>query len=326
MVDLDYLFIKLNTMGLFGSKPAPVQPQVDVAAQLRQKLADTAAAEDLISQGIKAQIAQLNTAPAAPPPVQGRSWGTWFLLMLLGLAAIFGAAVGIYYAVSGKWLWNAVEPFGQRETFGTRDATKACEADAKNSTCETFDVQYGDVLPRSINADSGLEFGYSWWMAVDDWSVGYGKKKHVFTKGDESKGEQCPAVYLSASENAMELVFDTYKNQDETILIPNLPAKKWFHTAISVHDEDIVDIYINGKLKKSHKLNGIVQQNKSKMFITQNGGYAGKIANLKYYPNRLSEDDVQKLATELPSDTVTTHTTASYDKPPYFATSWWGAS
>ena len=42
------------------------------------------------------------------------------------------------------------------------------------------------TLGRSENEYSGLEFSYSFWMYIDDWSCKYGQWKHVMHKGNTS--------------------------------------------------------------------------------------------------------------------------------------------
>jgi hypothetical protein len=265
-------------MGGSGSKPVPQAP---VTAPDPRELAITQLAQAQSAFGNALQAISAPPKAPEPPPVIPSTpfWKkSWFWMFILFSSTILGFTLAIW-------------ALKKRETF------------------------VDDTLPRSYNAPTGLEFSYSWWMVVDDWTFNAGKRRPVFVKGDASKGEHCPAVYLAANENALEVVMDTYKSQDNTITVNNLPAKKWIHGVITVHDEDIVDVYINGQIKKSHKLGSVVKQNNSKVYITPDGGFQGFVNNLKYHTHRLTDEEIQAMAKEAPPSQVMEP--ANYAAPPY---------
>jgi len=153
----------------------------------------------------------------------------------------------------------------------------------------------GRNLPRSINQDTGLEMTFAWWMVIDDWSYKMGERKNIFIKGDKKKGEEAPGIYLSPVENTMEIVFDTFKKQDETIKIKNLTAKKWMHFTVIVSNENIVTVYVNGQLKVTHRMSSIIKQNDGDLTIADNGGFSGELSQLKYFNYALDSNSIQSL-------------------------------
>ena len=50
-------------------------------------------------------------------------------------------------------------------------------------TAKRRETYSGKNIKRSTDKDGGLEFTYSFWIYVDDWTYKVGKWKHVFHKG-----------------------------------------------------------------------------------------------------------------------------------------------
>jgi hypothetical protein len=113
------------------------------------------------------------------------------------------------------------------------------------------------------------------------------------------------------------VVVNTYGKQ-ESVLISNLPAKKWIHFAIVV-DQDAVDIYINGILRQHHSLSQLPKQNDSPITIGDSSGWEGVLSNLQYTPRSLSAGEVSALTGSVPTDDL--HKTPP--GPGYFDMTWY---
>ena len=171
---------------------------------------------------------------------------------------------------------------------------------------------YATALPRSFNQSQGATFTYTGWILVNDFTVNYGRKRMIFSKGD------CPGLYLDTTSNSLLVVIKTY-GADETILISNIPAKKWMHFAIVV-DQDAVDIYINGILRQHHSLSQLPKQNDAQIMIGDGAaGWEGVLSNLQYTPRSLSAGEVSALTGNVPTDDL--HTPPA--DPGYFDMSWY---
>jgi hypothetical protein len=164
-------------------------------------------------------------------------------------------------------------------------------------------------LPRSENQAEGAVFSYSCWILVNDFTLNYGQRRRIFSKGD------CPGLYLDGTSNSLLVAVNTFGAQ-ETVLIPNIPAKKWVHFAMTV-DQYAVNIYINGRLRLFHTLNQLPKQNDDK--LEMGPSWDGVLANLRYYPRALSMAEVDAMSREeVPSD--------MYQKPSapqYFDMTWY---
>lgn len=179
-------------------------------------------------------------------------------------------------------------------------------------------IQSKHPMPRSRDQKEGLTFSYTCWVKVDDFSYRYGQPKVVFVKGSEDLKAACPALLVDGNTNAFLVKVDTFGVQ-ETISIPNIPAKKWIHVAIAV-DQDSVDVYINGLLHTHHSITQIPKQNNMPVHTSVSGGFDGKIANLEYFNYFMDPDAVRKAMASTPQPDPND---VAGPLPPYFDMTWW---
>ena len=216
------------------------------------------------------------------------------VLMILGIV--------ILVVIVGLITWRVVSPPAK-----TTDAIDIYSGSVSGKEQKT----YATALPRSFNQSQGATFTYTGWILVNDFTFNYGKKRMIFSKGD------CPGLYLDTTSNSLLVMIKTY-GADETILISNIPAKKWLHFAIVV-DQDAVDIYINGILRQHHSLSQLPKQNDTQITIGDTPGWEGVLSNLQYTPRSLSAGEVAALTGAVPTDDL-------YKAPPgpgYFDMSWY---
>jgi hypothetical protein len=165
------------------------------------------------------------------------------------------------------------------------------------------------ALPRSNNQPEGAVFSYTCWILINDFTLNYGKRRRIFSK------DNCPGVYIDGTSNSLIVYVNTFGNQ-ETILIPNIPAKKWLHFAMTV-DQYAVNIYINGRLRIFHTLNQLPKQNDAP--VTMGPEWDGVLAKVRYYPRALSMSEVDEMSREeVPSDLY-----QAPAPPQYFDMTWY---
>lgn len=173
---------------------------------------------------------------------------------------------------------------------------------------------------RSVNEREGIEFTYSVWLYVTNYSINQGQKRHIFNKGsaqnvgDKSKfgdintsgmnfPNNAPGVYFKPNDkhgaNQLAIYMNTFNNVIEEVTIQDLPVKKWFNLTIRVkHDK--MDSYINGTIVNRHKFNSPVKQNYGNVYVCQNGGFAGNLSNLRYFNYALSGVQINNIVTAGP--------------------------
>ena len=180
------------------------------------------------------------------------------------------------------------------------------------------------TIQRSNNEVAGLEFSYSFWLFIDDWSHKYGKWKHILHKGNSSSWPLCaPGIWLHEKKNAMRVYMNTFQSVDEFVDIDNIPLNKWFHTVVAVRQRNL-DIFINGNIASSHKLKGLPKQNNGDIYINSFRGFGGYISNIKYYNNYMAFSEIETQLEMGPSPMEPSK--KLQHKPPYFSSSWWSNS
>ena len=138
------------------------------------------------------------------------------------------------------------------------------------------------TLYRSDDRD-GLEFGYTFWMCLQDMQYNYGKWKHVFHKGNKSSyPNRSPGVWIHPERNALRIYMNTYKSILNFVDVENIPVQKWIHVGIVVSGTNM-DVYINGKLRKRTTFDSVPKQNFGDVWITMNGGFEGYLSRLQYF-------------------------------------------
>jgi hypothetical protein len=167
-------------------------------------------------------------------------------------------------------------------------------------------------LPRSFNQSEGATFTYTGWLLFNDFTFNYGQKRLIFTKAD------CPGMYLDSTSNGILVVIDTY-GSPESILISNLPARKWIHFGLVV-DQDSVDIYINGVIRQHHTLAQLPKQNDREVVLGSDRiGWDGVLSGLTYQNRSLTAPEIDALSKTVPTDDM--HVAPS--APQYFDMSWY---
>lgn len=189
-------------------------------------------------------------------------------------------------------------------------------ADGNNAKIVTQDPTSDDSIPiaRSNNATTGAEFTWSSWLFINDLGNDNNKYQHIFNKGDGNYSSannitsvnNAPGLYLHPNSNSLHVIIDTVNpNDPNTIVdISNVPIKKWFHVALRLKN-NIFDVYINGTISNRLLLQNVVKQNYNNVYISQNGGFNGKISNLRYYSYALNVFELNSIVYNGPNLTVT---------------------
>jgi len=238
-----------------------------------------------------------------------------FLILLL-IVFLFLLKVGA--ALTAYFLSPSKQPYLAKGVIqGT--ANRTISQDPANSKSA--------VIYRSNNQTGGIEFTWSVWIWVDGIETTANKQSHIFHKGNNmyfptlsgsSKGGMAtvnngPGLYLGLDESykpTNSLVF--YLDVEKTSTAPdpikletkNIPLKKWFHIVYRVQNYSI-DCYINGVLSNSVSIgNYVPKQNYDDVHIGKNGGFNGKLSNLRYYDYALSAFDINAITNYGPNLSV----------------------
>jgi hypothetical protein len=176
------------------------------------------------------------------------------------------------------------------------------------------------ILYRSDNEKDGIEFTYNFWMIVDNYGYKTNEWKHIMHKGDKnSEPNMCPGFWLHPKENTMRIYFNTMKNMKEHVDIKDIPLKKWVNVSITIKQR-ILQVYINGNMKRRHELSSIPRQNYGDLWVNLFGGFDGFVSKIRYHRRALHHSEIEKLINDGPSKSACVD---SGSTPPYLDDDWW---
>jgi hypothetical protein len=194
------------------------------------------------------------------------------------------------------------------------------------------------LIRRSNNESSGMEFTWSTWIRIDELSSGT-IHKHVFNKGNDkfdvttgiATVANGPGLYISSNqvgENAdtatINVIMTTsLTNGSENIQVDDIPLKQWVNITIRLQNT-ILDVYVNGTVAGRLNLTQVPNQNYYDVNICKNGGFVGKLSNLRYYDHALNIFQISKLVAAGPNtNAAATQTVMSNYN--YLSTAWYTA-
>jgi len=168
---------------------------------------------------------------------------------------------------------------------------------AANEVIIYQDPKNVDSIPilRSNNQNMGIEFTWCLWVYIND-TAETPKYSTIFNKGNATYGDDGmatvnngPGLYLDNTGNNLAVVMNTVaaSNPSETIIVKDVPLRKWFHCAIRI-ENTALDVYINGSIVSRSILQDVPKQNYQNVNVCKNGGFNGNIADLQYFDKALS--------------------------------------
>ena len=184
-----------------------------------------------------------------------------------------------------------------------------------------IDGTYGVVVPqdpksnnsvyvlRSNNQQTGAEFSWSVWLYLNDLNTDNTKYQHIFNKGDNAYNDRglaninnAPGLYLGPANNTLHVIMNTVDGTDtkDIIDISNIPIRKWFNVVIRL-ENTMLDIYVNGTISRRLILENVPKQNYNDIYVCQNGGFSGKLADLRYFNAALNVFDINRIVSAGPN-------------------------
>ena len=190
------------------------------------------------------------------------------------------------------------------------------------------------MLLRSNNESTGIEFTWSTWLRIDELRND-DMFQHVFHKGvnqiDTSGIAQinnAPGLYIkrkttenNADTGTLRVVMTTDSELVEHIDLDDIPLKMWVNVIIRMQNT-VLDVYINGTVAGRLNLTKVPLQNYYDVYICQNGGFTGKLSNLRYYDNALNIFQISKIVASGPNTNMDTSNKEMQDYG-YLAGGWY---
>ena len=138
------------------------------------------------------------------------------------------------------------------------------------------------VIPAtSLPSGASVNYAYSIWFYLDDWSYRYGSEKIIFCRGTK---KLMPGVVFSPIENNISVKV-AMTNTDElfTCKVPDIPIQKWTNLIVTLNNRSL-DTYINGKLVKTCVLpSPAYVDSAAPVYLTPLSGFSGFTSRFNYW-------------------------------------------
>ena len=247
-----------------------------------------------------------------------------FILMVF---IVFSVAVKITIIGLSYLLLPSMSPYVLNGTANTEDlAINVSQDPAKKDSV---------FIARSMNEDGGLEYTWSAWFFVNQVPLEKGKWSRIFSKGGEgSKSSDngiyypnnAPGLYIRFSNDItvtnpdrtdagvnvslMAVVDVTGKsdksgkeNLHEQLIMTDIPMKKWVNAVIRVTN-NVIDLYVNGRLAQRRKTAGIPLQNYGKVNIGEDKAkhrFSGYISTIQYFNYSIGASKIKSIVDDGPN-------------------------
>lgn len=220
------------------------------------------------------------------------------------IVILFMILLKVIMMIMGYFLSPAANPYLIKGALAGSDRQIIAQDPSDDEAKQVF---------KSNDRHRGLEFTWSVWLyLVEDTTGGL---RNVFVKGNENFDTtdkinllNGPGLYLESKdtpdignnqtnikEYTMKVVMDHISNESpsgtdsgrDTLKIDSIPIRKWVHVAIRMQNT-VLDVYVNGTIAKRHNMDYAPKQNFNNVVVCGNGGFSGKLSDLRYYSYALN--------------------------------------
>ena len=214
--------------------------------------------------------------------------------------------------------------------------------DAKQMLLFPQDPSVNGAVPilRSVNRRDGMEFTWSTWIFIDDFTYKQNEYKHIFHKGNDdvnvttppiglSGPNNGPGLYITPQVNNLEIIMSTFDNPNNSIIIEDIPINKWVNVIIRL-DGNKLDVYINGSVVRRHVFDtttggDVPFQNYGDVYALMNGGFSGYMSELRYFSYAIPVNTIQTIVNAGPNLKINNNSSIEKAKPHYLSTRWYFA-
>lgn len=168
------------------------------------------------------------------------------------------------------------------------------------------------INSEKLSVSKSADYTYAFWIYINDYNKFYGDEKVVLKRADSAiknkAGEEIVFPKISLGENQNDMHFKVSIGNDgstaDDITVNNIPLQKWNHI-IMTKAGNTIDIYMDGKLVKTHILTGIPYSVKDEDIIitpkpgdSNDYGFAGYLSKVNYYPKAINTREAYQIYKE----------------------------
>jgi len=248
-----------------------------------------------------------------------------FILMVF---IVFSVAVKLAIIGLSYLMLPSMSPYVLNGTANTEDMVMTVSQDPSQKESV--------FIARSMNEDGGLEYTWSAWFFVNQVPLEKDKWSRIFSKGGEGTKStvngiyypnNAPGLYIQVTENVQatnpdrqdkgvnvslmaivdvtgkEESSDKKENLHEKLIATDIPMKNWVNAVIRVTN-NVIDLYINGRLSQRRKTAGIPLQNYGKVNIGEDKAknrFSGYISTIQYFNYSIGANKIKSIVDEGPN-------------------------
>jgi hypothetical protein len=139
--------------------------------------------------------------------------------------------------------------------------------------------------------NNGLTWSIITWLYIDDWNYKYGRDKYILRWTDYKKNGF--EMYFDKKNNSLKLSITTIPlMQKETLIFDGIPLQKWINIIV-ILDNRSLDLFIDGELVKTKKLEYVPFYINNNLTLFPDGGFSGKVGYLQYMNNKIPQFGIQ---------------------------------
>jgi hypothetical protein len=249
-----------------------------------------------------------------------------FILMVF---IVFSVAVKFSIIGLSYLMLPSTSPYVLNGTANTEDMAMNISSDPSQKD--------SIFIARSMNEDGGLEYTWSAWFFVNQVPLQKNKWSRIFSKGGEGTKSATTGIYYPNNAPGMYIRFSndiTATNPDRTdagvnvslmavvdvtgkssastnkrdnlheqLITTDIPMKKWVNAVIRVTN-NVIDLYINGRLSQRRKTAGIPLQNYGRVNIGESAAknrFSGYISTIQYFNYSIGSTKLKSIVDEGPN-------------------------
>jgi hypothetical protein len=198
-----------------------------------------------------------------------------------------------------------------------------------------------------MNEAGGLEYTWSAWFYINQVPIDLGKYSRIFSKGGEGTKSSEDGIYYPNNAPGMYIRFSDdinatnpdrtdkgrnvsllalvdvngktdkrgKENLHEKLIATDIPMKKWVNAMVRVTN-NVIDLYINGRLAQRRKTAGIPLQNYGNVNIGEDKArnrFSGYISTIQYFNYSIGSTKIKSIVDEGPKLKMITTSGAGSD-------------
>lgn len=274
-----------------------------------------------------------------------------FILMVF---IVFSVAVKLSIIGLSYIMLPSMSPFVLDGTANTEDMAMTISQDPSKPDSV--------FIARSMNEDGGLEYTWSSWFFINQVPLKKDRYSRIFSKGGEGTKSSDDGIYYPNNAPGLYIRFtdsvtdtnpdrtdkgvnvsllavvdvagkadntsDKRRNLHERLIATDIPMKNWVNAVIRVTN-NVIDLYINGRLAQRRKTAGIPLQNYGKVNIGEDKAvnrFSGYISTIQYFNYSIGANKIKSIVDEGPNMKMITSTgaaTSTKDAGSYLSNNWY---